>query len=152
MRTSFILILLTILFNACSSHNAFEKFNISKTKELSEDSIQSAKIKKGDSVDGIVSVVYLNKVLPNLYKDNEYFYVYYYIKDKNATSQFLLNGKQSLLREELSANNEFSNLTAFDAPWSKYYLVGFKKEGNVLNFTIQTSKEASATLQFIKDK
>jgi len=147
-----ILFIILLFLTGCSNRNAFEQFHISPKKELSEENIQTFKIKNGESVDGIVSAIYLNKVLPKLYKENEYFYVYYYIKDKNATVSFLLNGKPSLLKEELPANNEFSNLTSFDAPWSKYYLLGFKKEGNILNFTIKTDKGASATLQFVKDK
>jgi hypothetical protein len=152
MKTFLTTLLFAILFNGCAQQNAFEKFKLSHVRELSENSIETLKIKNGNSVAGIVNVVYLNKVLPKLYKNNEYFYVYYYVKDKNATVTFTLNGKPSLLREELKAQNEFSYLTSFDAPWSKYYLLGFKKEGNKLNLQIQTDKGASATLQFVKDK
>ncbi len=152
MKTFGIILLLTILFSACAQQNAFERFNLSKTKELSEDTIQSFKIKNGEKVDGIVNVVYLNKVLPNTYKKNEYFYVYYYVKDKNASVNFKLNAEASMLREKLSPENDFSYLTSFSAPWSKYYLLGFPQQGNTLNFKITTSTGASATLKFIKDK
>jgi len=148
-----LLLILSLILGGCTRrHNAFERFNISAKKELTEESIQTVKIKKGTTTNGILNVVYLNKVFPDLYKDNEYFYVYYYLKDKNETVSLFLNNKPSLLLEELPADNNFSKLTSFDAPWSKYYLVGFKKEGNILNFTLQTNKAASATLQFIKDK
>ncbi|HFB53525.1 MAG TPA: hypothetical protein ENJ67_02220 [Sulfurimonas autotrophica] len=152
MKTFLIILSLTVLFGACAKQNAFDKFELSATKELSEDNIQSLKIKQGDKVAGIVNVIYLNKVLPDLYKDNEYFYVYYYMKDKNATVHFELNGEPSLLREELPSKNEFSYLTSFEAPWSKYYLLGFKKQGNVLKLSINSDTAASATVTFVKDK
>jgi hypothetical protein len=152
MKTFLIISLLTIIFNGCTTHNAFDKFNITPTRELSEDSIQSFKLKHNNKVDGIVSVVYLNKVLPKLYKNNEYFYVYFYVKDKNTSVTFTLNGQPSMLREKLKANNEFSYLTSFDAFWSKYYLIGFKEQGNVLDLNVSTSKAAEATLKFVKDE
>ena len=152
MKTFGIILLLTILFSACAQQNAFERFNFSKTKELSEDSIQSFKMKKGDKVDGIVNVIYLNKVLPDIYKGNEYFYVYYYVKDKNASVNFTLNNKISMLREELPPKNDFSYLTSFSVPWNKYYLLGFAKQGNTLQLKASSSQGASATLKFIKDK
>ena len=152
MKTFLIILSLTVLFDACAKQNAFDKFELSATKELSEDNIQSLKIKQGDKVAGIVNVIYLHKVLPDLYKDNEYFYVYYYMKDKNATVHFELNGEPSLLREELPSKNEFSYLTSFEAPWSKYYLLGFKKQGNVLKLSINSDTAASATVTFVKDK
>ncbi|MBA1432452.1 MAG: hypothetical protein FAF04_02385 [Epsilonproteobacteria bacterium] len=152
MKTFLIILFLTLLLNNCADKNAFDNFNLSATKELSEDSIESLKIKQGDKIAGLVNVIYLNKVLPKRYKENEYFYVYYYMKDKNATVSFTLNGEPSLLREELPAQNEFSYLTSFSAPWSKYYLVGFKKQGNVLKLRINSNSAASATVEFVKDK
>ncbi|QOP45687.1 hypothetical protein [Sulfurimonas paralvinellae] len=152
MKTFAIILLITILFNGCAQQNAFEKFDLSATRELSEDSIQSLKITQGDKIIGIVNAIYLNKVLPNEYKDNEYFYVYYYMKEGDMNVSFTLNGEPSMLREELPAQNEFSNLTSFLAPWSKYYLLGFKKQGNVLKLSINTNVAANATLEFVKDK
>ena len=152
MKTFLIILSLTVLFGGCAQQNAFEKFELTATKERSEDNIQSFKIKRGEEVAGIFNVVYLNKVLPNLYKENEYFYVYYYMKDKNATVHFELNGEPSLLREELPVQNEFTYLTSFEAPWSKYYLLGFKKQENVLKLSIYSNTAASATVEFVKDK
>jgi len=152
MKTFLTTLFFILVIEGCSQHNAFEKFELDKTRELSEDSIQTLKIKKANKVSGIVSIIYLNKVLPEKYNNNEYFYIYYYLKDKNATASFFLNNKAPITYKELSQNNEFSKLTSFNAPWSKYFLVSFKREGNILNFKIRTNKAANATLQFIKDK
>jgi len=145
-------IIASVLFTSCSEHNAFKPFEYTHQKSLNEDTILTLKIKKGERVDGIVSVVYLNKVFPKEYKTKEYFYVYYYLKDTNETLSFSLNGKEPLFVEDLQAETKFSTLSAFDAPWSKYKLVTFQKEGNILNFKITTNKAANATLHFIKDK
>ncbi len=143
---------LFILLTGCAKHNAFKQFHMSATQERNEDNIQTFKIKKDKSIHGIVTVVYLNKVFPKIYKDNEYFYVYYYLKDKDEKASFFLNNRNSLLREKLPKENKFAKLTSFQAPWSNYYLIGFQKEDNILNLTVKTNKAASATLQFIKDK
>jgi len=152
MRTFFIILLFFLLFNGCAQQNAFERFDISKNKEHIEENIQTLKLKKGSEVAGIATVVYLNKVFPQEYKEREYFYIYYYVKDQNAKVHFLLNGKKALSRKLLPADNRFAKLVSFEAPWSKYYLVSFAKEGRVLHFTIQTDTAAKATLQFVKDK
>jgi len=152
MKTFLIIFFLILLLDNCSDKNAFDNFNLSKAKELSEDSIQTLKIKQGNKIAGIVNVIYLNKVLPKLYKENEYFYIYYYMKDQNATVNFTLNEKPSLLLEELPARNKFSYLTSFSAPWSKYYLVGFKKQGNILKLQMSSNNAANVTVKFVKDK
>ena len=152
MKTFLIIFFLILLLDNCSDKNAFDNFNLSKAKELSEDSIQTLKIKQGNKIAGIVNVIYLNKVLPKLYKENEYFYIYYYMKDQNATVNFTLNEKPSLLLEELPARNKFSYLTSFSAPWSKYYLVGFQKQGNILKLQMSSNNAANVTVKFVKDK
>ncbi len=152
MRTSLVTALFLLLFIGCAQKNAFEKFHFSSVKELSEENIQTLKIKKGTKAEGFINAIYLNKVLPKIYNQNEYFYIYYYIKDKNDTVTFTLNGKPSLLQEVLEPKNKFSYLTSFTAPWSKYRLFEFQKEGNALNLKVETSKEANATLRFVKDK
>jgi len=148
-----ITLILSGLLSACSDkHNAFEPFAFTKAKELSEDTILTLKIKNKESVHGIVSVIYLNKVFPKEFHTKEYFYVYYYLKEKDEKISFLLNNKKPLSIKELNAENRFSTLTNFDAAWSKYYLLVFNREGNILDFQIKTDKAASATLKFVKDK
>jgi hypothetical protein len=152
MRTFLITSLFIMLFAGCTHQNAFTRFHISQKEERTEESIQTVKITlNGESV-GLATVVYLNKVMPKIYYDKEYFYLYYYLKDKEAKIEFLLNNKRALDVKELPSKNRFSNLTSFNASWSQYRLVVFKKAGNVLKFTIKTDKAAKATLEFVKDK
>ena len=136
----------------CADRNAFKEFHISKRQELSEDTILTVKLNDQKETAGIVTVVYLNKIYPKKYHDKEYFYIYYYLKEKSSKLIFLLNNKKPLEVDELPRQNPFATLTSFNAPWSKYKLVAFQKEGNILKLKIKTAKAAEATLTFIKDK
>jgi hypothetical protein len=153
MKTFATLLLLLSIFNGCSSKNAFDKFQFSQTRELSEDTLISQKIVKEGRVEGVASVIYLNKVLPKEYYDKEYFYIYLYIKQKDANVSFLLNKTPSQTVQKLDFQNKFTYLTSFDANWSQYYLVTFKKsQSNRLHLKIQTDKGAKADFVFVKDK
>ena len=150
MKTSLIILIFMVTFAACSKNNAFYDFNMSKKQELSEDSIRSSKIQKNDVIDGLITVLYINNILPKKYHGNEYFYVYMYIKNSNNKVHFTLNGKKSINVKELNSKNEFSKLIRFDATWTKYYLVEFKKEKNKLIFMAKDTKFSSNKLIFEK--
>jgi asparagine N-glycosylation enzyme membrane subunit Stt3 len=140
-----------LTFDGCSTKNAFSNFKITDAQEKSEDNIQSSKIKDGKIVDGLVTAIYLNKVLPQTYKENDYFYVYLYTKHNNDNIKFLLNGNRALRVEELKAENMFTYLTSFKAEWSRYYLVAFKTEDNKLSFSVKNAQFSSNKLIFEKE-
>ena len=75
MKSFFAILSIIILFGGCSEKSAFSKFNMSKKQELSANSLQNSKIMSGESVEGIVSVIYLNEVYPEKFADNDYFFV-----------------------------------------------------------------------------
>ncbi len=152
MKTFTIILTFLVLVSGCASRNAFEDFNMSKEQELSANALQRSKIKFEDKVNGIVSVIYLNFVSPQEYNDDEYFYVYAYVKNKNYESRFLLNGKAPVSIKELPSKNDFTNLTLIDNKWSKYYLVRFAQQGDKLNFVFETGPYSSDTLEFEKDE
>lgn len=154
MKFLLIILLFLLTFSGCAQKSAFERFQLTKSQELAEDSIQSSKIVNGkNEVVGVVTAVYLNKVNPKRYKNNEYFYVYLYAKNKNAVIDFTLNQKPALLQEALPNINEFTALTAFTSKWNKYYLIGFaeEKEQNVLQLNINIDA-SHTTLTFKKDQ
>jgi len=151
MKTFLLILTLTITFLGCSHNNAFDRFEITPEQELSEDNIQSTKIKKGDLVKGIMTAVYLNKVHPKLYNNGEYFYISFYVEDQNQSLDFFLNEIPAIMVEELERKNEFTELTSFKAEWQKYYLVGFKKQDNVLNISVQSDQFSAESLKFLKD-
>ena len=129
-------LVLSMTFFGCTHKNAFERFEMSDERERSEESIQSSKVINKESAFGVVTAVHLSKTYPELYKDAEYFYIYFNIDEEPKEITFELNGLPSLLVEELPSANEFTNITNFDAEWKHYYLVGFMKtEGKLkLNF------------------
>ena len=149
MKTFLIITTLLILFNACSYDNAFSSFDITPKQAQSENSILSSKIQNKSQVNGIISVVYLNDVLPKEYRDSEYFYVSLYTKDKTEVS-FLLNDTQPLSIENLPAKNKFSTLTSFSPEWQKYYLVHFAEQGKSLAFMAKNSTFSSEKMLFKK--
>jgi len=143
----FLIISIIITFIGCSNNNAFDRFNMSKERERSEENIQSTKLTDKELVIGIATAVHLNKAYPELYNNAEYFYIYLNIDGEPEDTVFELNGSNSMLIEELNSTNEFTQLTHFDANWKHYYLVGFQKEQGKLELLIK-NREAKATFTF----
>jgi len=152
MKTFLIILVFLTTITGCSSNNAFYQFKLTPSQQVSEDSMQSSKIKNEASVDGIVSIIYLNKVYPNKYKDYEYFYVSLYTKTNNENIKFLLNKEMALHIEELDPTNEFSELTSYSTDWKKYYIVKFKEQKEKISFVLQNEGFISDNLSFEKDE
>jgi len=152
MKTFLITILFMFTFEGCSTKNAFSSFKITPEQEKSEDNIQSSKIKNGEIVDGLVTAIYLNQVVPETYQENEYFYIYLYTKHDNDNIKFLLNENAPLKVEELESDNMFTHLTSFKAEWSRYYLVAFKVEDTNLSFSVKNAQFSSNKLIFEKEE
>ncbi len=152
MKTFLITLAFLVLISGCSSRNAFEQFSMSKKQELSANALQRSKIKFDDKVNGIVSIIYLNFVSPEEYSGDEYFYIYSYVKNKNYELRFLLNDKAPISIKELPSKNEFTELTSIDNEWSKYYLVKFAPQEDMLNFVFETGPYSSDILKFEKDE
>ncbi|WP_321778325.1 hypothetical protein [Sulfurimonas sp.] len=163
MKYTLPIIIFSLLFFGCADKNAFSKFNMQKTQELSAANSQSSKVKTGENIDGIVSAIYLNKVYPNIYTVNEYFYVFLYLKDEkkmynpNSTDDIKLtiklNNKLPIKVEELSNENKFSYLASVKNEWQRYYLLAYKKDVNsTLNLALESGLSSSDKLVFQKDE
>ncbi len=162
MRYFFIITTLILLFNGCSHNNAFTKFGVTKEQELSMSSLQSSKIKLGEKVDGVFSAIYLNEVYPDIFNQNEYFYVYLYLKDAKKMYDpnslddielaLKLNGKTPIKIKQLPNENQFSHLSSTKNEWSRYYIVAFKEIGKKLNLTLESGNSSSAVLKYKKDE
>lgn len=147
MRFYLSLYFAVVLLSGCSNNNAFSRFDMSKERERSEESIQSVKLTDKELSVGIATAVHLNKSYPELYNNAEYFYIYLNIDADPKEAAFSLNGSKALLVEELESNNEFTKLTRFNANWKRYYLVGFEKKQGPLTLTIKSS-DANASFIF----
>jgi len=152
MKTFFIILVFSTLFLGCSNKNAYVRFDMTKEQEKSVDSLVTSKIKNGNDVNGVVSVVYLNSVLPLSFHNEEHFYVYFYLKEKSFAPMFLLNETEAISAKKLPNPNEFTSLTSTTTQWNSYYHVTFKKQKNLLKFMLKSGPFSSNQLVFEKDE
>ena len=161
MRYILTILTFSLLFMGCADKNAFSKFNMQPDQELSAASLQGTKVKMGENVQGIFSAIYLNKVYPNVYTVNEYFYVYLYLKDEKKMHDsntlddikltMKLNGKIPLKVKKLDAKNQFSHLASVHSEWKRYYLVAFEREKeSEINLVLETDQSSSDALTYQK--
>ncbi|MEA1983126.1 MAG: hypothetical protein U9N39_06240 [Campylobacterota bacterium] len=148
MKTFLITLLFILLFDACSTKNAFSTLGITQEQQISEENRQSSKIKNEETIDGLVSLFYLNALEPESVQKSDSFYIYLYTKSDNSNVKFLLNDKEPIKIEELKEENRFSHLNKFQADWSKYYHVTFEKEDENLSFQIKNGEFSSDILLF----
>lgn len=163
MKSILTILTFSLLFLGCADKNAFSKFNMQPDQELSAASLQGSKIKMGENVEGIFSAIYLNKVYPNIYSVNEYFYVYLYLKNEKEMYNpntlddikltMKLNGKLPVKIKKLDAKNKFSHLASVDSEWRRYYLVAFEKEDmSEISLVLETDQSSSDALTYQKDE
>ena len=163
MRYILTILTFSLLFLGCAEKNAFTKFNMQEDQELSAASLQGAKVKMGENVDGIVSAIYLNKVYPNVYTGNEYFYVYLYLKNEKEMYNpntlndikltMKLNGKLPVKIKQLDAKNKFSHLAFINSQWRRYFLVAFEQTStSTINLVLETDQSSSDALTYQKDE
>jgi hypothetical protein len=152
MKTFLIFLIFSIFFAGCAEKSAFSRFHMSEKQELGVDSLMNSKVREGDNVDGVVSVIYLNKVYPETYQEDEYFYVYMYLKNRDDNISFMINDEKAISVTELPVKNKFTYLTSIDTKWNKYYLVKFKKQGDILKFLLENGPFSSDLLVFEKDE
>lgn len=144
---------LLLLFNACADKDAFSKFKLTQEQEYAENSIQSAKIRSKEGVEGIVSIIYLNDVMPQKYNDKEYFFIFYTLKDETKRFNILLNSQLPLQQTALPTSNEFSKLIVSDIKWNKYYLIEYKKEkSKLLEVQLKGQELSSSVFKYKKDE
>lgn len=155
MKHFYLLFIYLMLLTGCSNKNAFTEFNMSKEQELSVSSLQSSKIVsyKGE-ISGVFSAIYLNEVYPKSFKDNEYFFVYMYLKKPLQSEPNLkLNSKPPTKLQELPKDNKFSNLVSIKSDWNKYYMATFSKDSSeIINLVFEIDQSSSAALRYQKDE
>lgn len=158
MKTFFIILTFLTFFTGCSKRNAFFEFNMDKDQELSVSSFQSSKIVSRDGeTSGILSVIYLNEVYPEIYNQNEYFFVFLFTKETkeiynpnrpiDSDLKLKLNSKLPIEVEELSKENKFSHLVNIKNNWNSYYLITFEKS-DTINLLLEDETSSSKVLQY----
>ena len=154
MKIALTLLTLTTLFTGCVDKNGFDRFNFSLEQQQWENNQVNSKIQDKTEIQGIVSAVYLNKVMPDLYKNAEYFYVTLYLKNESEQLSFTLNGQPSMLQEELPHENSFKKFTKDVKQWNKHYILGFmeQKEQDILSLEAKNDNISSNKMVFKKDE
>ena len=161
MKYIFTTLAIVLLFSGCSKQNAFAKFNMSKEQELGASSIQSSKVRFNEKINGAFSSIYLNEIYPEKYSQNEYFFVYYYLKEKaeiynpksfvDTKLTLKLNSKLPINMKKLSNKNQFSHLVSIDSEWNQYYIATFEKQDvKKLNLILENPPYSSAALVYQK--
>lgn len=152
MKKTLIILSLSWLFLGCSSKNAFDNFSITPEQEIGEKFTQSSKIKQNEITQGIVSIIYLNKVYPKLYKDAEYFYICSYSKVNFGKLNFMLNGSSPLSIKNIKDGKELINIRFPQTNWQEEYIVSFALSGDMLKLIVKNGPFASDILTFEKDE
>lgn len=154
MKIALTLLTLTTLFTGCVDKNGFDRFNFSPERQQWENNQINSKIQDASETQGIISAVYLNKVMPKLYNKGEYFYVTVYLKNDSEKLSFTLNEQPSILQEELPDNNDFKAYTNGSKQWNKYYIIGFveQKGQDTLSMEAKNSSISSNKMVFKKDE
>jgi hypothetical protein len=161
MKTFLIILTFFIFFTGCSSKNAFYQFKMDKAQELSASSLQSSKIvSKDGEVSGVFSAIYLNEVYPQTFNEDEYFFVFLYVKEAKemydpsspteSDLRLKLNSELPIKIEKLSEDNQFSHLVDIKSDWNQYYIVSFKQT-SALNLVLENGKSSSSILKYKKE-
>ncbi|MCW8837558.1 MAG: hypothetical protein OQJ77_01580 [Thiovulaceae bacterium] len=150
MKTVYIL-LFFLFISGCSSKNAFYNFDMDKHQQLSAQSFKRIKLTNGEEVIGTFSSIYLNEVYPDRYNNNEYFFVYVYLKDSTKKYNIKLNSNDSLKIKELYYDNRFSRLISERSKWNRYYLISYEKVEDLLNLQLFVDKSALASIKYQKN-
>lgn len=152
-----------MLFGGCSHQNGFSKFAMEPSQERSANSIQSSKIIKNGATEGVLSLVYLNEVDPNVYNTHEYFLLSIYNKAKkelNDPNSFLqegieitLNEKMPIKIKKLSKDEAIVTKIFSQTTWNRYYLVAFEEEKeNALRLFLKGEGISSGILRYSKNE
>ena len=148
MKSILYILILTIVFTACSTQNALTSFKLTKKEQQSILNFQNVKIISKNKIKGIFSAIYLNEIDFNEYNEYENFYVCIYMKNTKDNLDFFLNSKTPTYIEELDVNNKFSNLSAIKNKWHKYYLLRFSKIDEDLKLKLIVNNKDSVDLTY----
>jgi hypothetical protein len=145
-------LLSTFLLAGCTSTNAFTKFNIDEQQQQTFSNFRVSKIFDKNVSIGTVSAIYLNNIMPDKYKDGEYFYVTLYLQNKEKLT-YLLNGNPPQSIEQLPRDNQYGKLLSASDNWHQYYLVVFKKVANEhLALVAKQANYHSYALKYLKNQ
>lgn len=156
MKLLLTFLIITLTFTSCVQKNGFSNFSFTPEQELWENNSINARIVNKEGIQGTINAVYLNKVMPQKYSDQEYFYVSVYLKHSFETLEFFLNDTPSVSVKKLQDDEleSFKEFLVAQNQWRKYYLVSFpiQEDVDVLSLITKNKNITSSTMMFKKDE
>ncbi len=153
--------LLTTLFilTGCSRSTAFDPFKMDDEHERAVTNLRTATIVHDSEVKVIISVIYLNKTMPETYKDEngEYFFVALYQKDNanlmTKNLRLTLNNHAPLSIQKIDKEKSLRSFMPIQNEWNNYYLATYLTNANeTLLLTFESDQYGSAVLTYQKDE
>jgi hypothetical protein len=154
MRTTLALLTATLLgISGCSTKTALDAFNMDSRTELAVTHLRTATVVKDSLTTAVISTVYLNRVYPERYNGDEYFFVALYRHDDAAPYDLYLNGDAAPVEiRELSPDEELCVLMPIQSSWNRYYLVRYPhQEAESLTLTLGNGQSGTGALDYQKD-
>ena len=152
------------LFSGCSgTTTAFDFFKMDLQHEKAISNLRTGTIVRSFETEAIISVIYLNNVLPEEFNATESFYVSLYLKDdkriyyKPKSEQkpnytITLNGKKPIKVSIIDTKDRLRSLMPIQNEWNRYYLVEFEKvDAQKLTIELENDRNDRVDLEFQKE-
>ena len=125
-----ILSTLAVLTLSSCSNSAYQHFDIDEIHERAASNLQVARIIEDKLTQAYLGTIYLNKTDAKNYFDHEYFILTFYYPKEGDEKEFniTLNGEKPLYMEQMSADDNLSQLFPLQMKWNHYYYLMFKKQ------------------------
>jgi hypothetical protein len=132
--------LLTALLGitGCTTKTPSDAYKMESTAERAVTSLQTVTVTRGDTVEAIVSGIYLNAVYPERYRDGEYFLIALYDAfDQNILGTLRLNdGIAPVEHEDLADGDPLLQMMPIRKAWDRYYLLRFPRQQQAKTLTL----------------
>jgi hypothetical protein len=148
--------LLTALLGitGCTTKTPSDTYKMKSTAERAVTSLQTVTVTRGDTVEAIVSGIYLNAVYPERYRNGEYFLIALYdALDHDILGTLRLNDSVAPLEhEELADGDPLLQLMPIRKAWNRYYLLRFprQQQAKALTLTPGNDRYVKGALSFQK--
>ncbi|MEA3373535.1 MAG: hypothetical protein U9Q62_07585 [Campylobacterota bacterium] len=159
MHIFFIFLTSLFIMTGCSKSTAFDPFKMDDVHERAVNNMRTATIVKNSEAKVIISAIYLNRTMPESYKDEngEYFLVALYQKnDSNLTTESInltMNAYPPLTIHEVDKEDSLRSLMPINNEWNHYYLATYLvDEKETLSLTFESGLYGLAELTYRKDE
>lgn len=162
MRTVFPLLSALILLGGCAKTTAYDYFKMDEQHERAVSNLRTETIVKDQVTKAIISSVYLNRVMPESFHDNDTFYIALYLADNGELyneegeaaegNVLLLNGMHPVAVQNADENMTLRSLMPVKNDWNHYYIVEYPgSDEAILRLTLESDLYGQAHLEYQRD-